>query len=278
MTWAFAYGGAKPQRGKGSFERGGKIPVVTLLSDGYQFVRTVEPGRAARRVERGDAEWVTMPGVTPDPKYGTLRMLTPRHGGTSPRHDVLLVLAADGLPLMKLTERDRIAVRRRLSQSDPRALDLGGCVLLSRTADAALREEVIVALSAVAADGVARFARLRSVVQEVMTRAGAERSSDLSQQDLSRIATLLSGELRQDLSIADVMVEIQKMGRLLGPDRAQIRELAAEVQHLTLRPRQRPQEDAGPSFVLENGSHRAGRGGGRQSLEAAQAHAAAAGQ
>ncbi len=254
------------------------MPLITLLSDGYRYVRMIEPGRAAKRVERGDAEWVTATGSAPDPRHGTIRMVTPRQGDDSSPPDVLLLLAADGVPLMKLTERDRKSVRHRLNQSDPGAQDLGGCILLSRPADAAFREGVIMALSAVATDEVARFVRLRAVVQNVLRRAGAERSTDLDHKDLSHIAKLLARELRQDMSIAEVLVELQRMGRLLGPDRAQIRELAAEVQHLTLRPRQRSQEDGGTSLLLENGSHRAGRGGGRQSLEAAQAHAAAAGQ
>ncbi len=252
--------------------------MITLLGDGYQYVRTIEPGRAQKRVERGDAEWVTANGVDPDLRYGTIRMITPRRLDHSSRPDVLLILAADGVPVLKLTQRDRKAMRSRLQQSDRQAQDNGGCIILSRPADAAFREGVIRALSAVATDEVARHARLRAVVQNVLRRAEAERSTDLDHKDLSHITKLLARELRQDMSIAEVLVELQRMGRLLGPDRAQIRELAAEVQYLTLRPRHRQHEDPDPSLVLDNGSHRAGRGGGRQSLEAAQAHAAADGQ
>ena len=263
-------------RGLSRKERG--LPMITLLGDGYQYVRTIEPGRALKRVERGDAEWVTASGVAPDLRYGTIRMITPRRLEHSSRPDVLLILAADGVPVLKLTARDRKAVQRRLQLSDRQAQDHGGCIILSRPVDAALREGVIMALSAVATDEVARFARLRVVVQNVLRRAGAERSTDLDYKDLSHIAKLLARELRQDMSIAEVLVELQRLGRLLGPDRAQIRELAAEVQYLTLRPRQRQHEDPDPSLLLADGNHRAGHGGGRQSVTTAQARAAADGQ
>lgn len=265
--------------------------MVTLLDDRYEYAHLVAPGRARQRVSKGLAEWVTAPGTQPDMYFGTLRML-PRAGGPSlsvQRLDTALLLGPDGVPVRRLSPRGYRQLQDLLRRHELKVERHGRCVVLLEPLDEGRRKDIINALALGVADGVAHRTALRKEVTEILERAGVTDPRQASRQDLARIGQLLFAELqiRQDARLAEIIVLLGRAGEVLGrpeidthPDMWQLRALmdAAGGDRRQQRAPESCETDAAGGRVEDIGGYRAGRGGGRQSVAAAQAHAAVAGQ
>lgn len=268
--------------------------MVTLLDDRYQYAHLIPPGRAHRRASKGLAEWVTAAGVQPNTYFGTLRMF-PRPDGAAPavqRMDTTLLLGSDGVPVIRLSPRGHGQLRNLLRQHAVASERRGRCIILLEPLDEQRRQDIIRALAAGVADGVARRAALRYEVTEILLRAGVVDPSQASHQDLDRIARLLFADLkiRQDAALAEIIVLLGRAGEVLGrpevetqPDMYRLRALmdAARKADQERGSQQAPESienEAAGGQIEDIGSRRSGHAGGRQSVAAAQARAAAAGQ
>ncbi len=267
--------------------------MVTLLDDQYQFAHLIPPGRAQRRVAKGLAEWVTAAGAPPNTYWGTLRML-PRPGGvpsTVRRLDTTILVGPDGVPVTRISPRGLGQLRALLRRHGVEAEYKGHCVILREPLREERREEIMRALLVGVADGIAHRAVLRREVMEVLARAGVTDPRQASQEDLARIARLLFAglKIRQEATLAEIIVLLGRAGDVLArpeidsqPDMFQLRALmnAAREEDAERRNQQALEPSDGPvgGRIEDIGSRHTGRGGGRHSIAASQAHAAVGGQ
>ena len=268
--------------------------MVTLLDERYEYLKVIEPGRAGTRAAGGLAEWVTASGTTPNTRFGTLRML-PRQGRRVPselRPHPTLLLAPDGVPIMRLSADGKRHVRDVLVRNEIAAETHGGCIVLLQPIDPARRRDVVLALGAGVADSVGRRAALRREVEEVLQRAGVPNPAHASDRDLNRIVRVLFADLqiRQDATVAEIIVLLGRTGEVLGkpeietqPDMYRLRALLDRVHELNREHERREanghdDNEATGGRIEDTGAKRTGHGGGRQSVAVAQAYAAVGGQ